>query len=300
MSLINKIIILFMPIIPKVILKIFSRPYIAGSHLQDAILKVKELNSRGAVATIDVLGEGSNDRQNCDYAIYEYFNILDTIYREKLDCNISLKPSHLGLAIDKNLAYQNIRRILEKAKKMKIFVRLDMEDASCTTNTIDMYLRLTKNFPNVGIAIQAYLHRSIDDVKRLAKTKANFRLCKGIYIESRKIAFKDPEVINNNFTQLIEIALEKKCYVGIATHDEKMIWHGLHIIKQLKLKQKDYEFQMLLGVDEEMRDILINAGHKVRIYVPYGQEWFAYSKRRLKENPKIALYVLKALFKLRK
>jgi proline dehydrogenase len=299
MSILNKMIIVFLPIIPKGIVRIFSKPYIAGSQMQDAIRKVKEINGLGAVATIDILGEGSNNRQQCELVVKEYLELLETIHNEKIDCNISLKPSHLGLMIDKNLAYQNIRQILEKAKKLKNFVRIDMEDSSLTTDTIDVYLRLVKNFHNVGIVIQAYLHRSLGDVKRLSKLKANLRLCKGIYIEPRKIAFKDHEVVNNNFALLAEIALRKKCYIGIATHDEKVVWHGLRIIDQLNLSQKDYEFQMLLGVDEEMRDILIHAGHKVRIYVPYGKDWFAYSRRRLKENPTIALYVLKALFKLR-
>jgi proline dehydrogenase len=188
---------------------------------------------------------------------------------------------------------------VEKAKKLNNFVRIDMENSDFTTDTIDLYLSLSKKFNNVGIVIQAYLHRSLDDVKKLAKRKANFRLCKGIYVESRKIAFKDHSVVNQNFALLAKTALKNKCYVGIATHDEQMIWYTLNLIEELKLQQKDYEFQMLLGVDEEMRDILLKAGHKVRIYVPFGKEWFAYSKRRLKENPRMALYILKAIIKRR-
>lgn len=299
MNLLNNIIILLMPVIPKPVVKLFSKPYIAGSHLQDAIDKVKELNNRGAVATIDVLGEGTKDASQTQEAVQEYLRILEIIHREKLLCNVSLKPTHLGLLIDKKLTLNNIRKIVKKAKKLNNFVRIDMENSDYTSDTIEIYLRLLKNFNNVGIAIQAYLHRSLDDVKQLAARKTNFRLCKGIYIESRKIAFKDSDVINHNFALLAKIALKKKCYVGFATHDEKMIWYALQIIEELRLEKKDYEFQMLLGVDEELRDILINSGHRVRIYVPFGKEWFAYSKRRLKENPRIAFYVLKAILKRR-
>jgi proline dehydrogenase len=299
MILINKIIILLMPLIPKPIVKLFSRPYIAGSHLQDAIRKVKELNSLGAVATIDVLGEETTEADEAEKAVQDYLQILDIIHRENLRCNVSLKPTHMGLLIEKKLAYENIRQIVKKAKKLKNFVRIDMESTDFTTDTINIYLNLSKEFRNVGIAIQAYLHRSLDDVKKLAKRKANFRLCKGIYNESRKIAFKDPDVINHNFSFLAKIAIKNHCYTGFATHHEKMIWYALQIIEEFKLDQKDYEFQMLLGVDEEMRDVLIKAGHKVRIYVPFGKDWFAYSKRRLKENPRMAIYILKALFKRR-
>jgi proline dehydrogenase len=226
-------------------------------------------------------------------------NIFGYWNREKLDCNISLKPTQLGLLFDKDLCFRNIRAIVEKALDHNNFVRIDMEDSSCTSDTIEIFSRLREDFDNVGIAIQVYLRRSMSDIQNLVKKKTNFRLCKGIYIESRDIAYKDPDIINNNFAFLIEKALKAGSYVGIATHDEKVIWHTLRIVDQLDLGTKQYEFQMLLGVGEDLCRLLIQAGHRMRIYVPYGERWYAYCMRRLKENPQIAVYTLKALIGLK-
>ncbi len=214
-----------------------------------------------------------------------------------MDCYISLKPTQLGLLISKNLCYSNIKTIVQEAQKFGNFVRIDMEDSDCTSDTIEIYERLRQEFENVGVVIQAYLRRSLEDVNQLCQTPANLRICKGIYIEPRDIAYKDGEIVNNNFAWLVETALAQKSYVGIATHDEKVVWHALRIIDSLGLKREEYEFQMLLGVDEQLRDILVDAGHRLRVYVPYGKQWYAYVVRRLKENPKIASYVLKALFR---
>jgi proline dehydrogenase len=195
------------------------------------------------------------------------------------------------------LCYQNIKKILTTASQLNIFVRIDMENSECTAATIALYDRLRQEFSNVGIVLQAYMRRSLDDLKQLTLKNANFRLCKGIYVERREIAYKDPQIINDNFALLIETALQAGSYVGIATHDEKVAWHGLRLIEQLKIKREQVEFQMLLGVDEQLRTILTTAGHRLRVYVPYGKQWYAYCMRRLKENPKIAMYIIKALFK---
>jgi proline dehydrogenase len=202
----------------------------------------------------------------------------------------------MGLLVDKELCFQNIRRIVQEAQKLNNFVRIDMEDHPTTDDTIDMYLRLKEEFgDHVGIVIQAYLRRTIDDINLLSKHKANVRLCKGIYVEPREIAYKDMAIINENYKYNLEKLISNGCYVGIATHDEKMIWHGLSMIDKYHLKADQYEFQMLLGVDEQLRDILVKSGHRLRVYVPFGADWYGYSTRRLKENPRMAGFVFKRI-----
>ncbi len=296
MSLINKLVVLSMPLIPKFFVKIVSRRYIAGAHLKDALKTVKKINKNGKSATIDVLGESTTDKNECRLAVEEYQQILNAIDKENLQCSISLKLTQLGLMIDKEFTYQNVCEIAQSAAKYNNFVRIDMEDSSCTEDTIDIFIKVFRKYKNVGIVIQSYLRQSLHDVTRLAAQKTNFRLCKGIYIEPRKIAYRDPEIVTDNFALLIEECFKQKCYVGIATHDEKVIWHSLRLAHQYKYGKDDYEFQMLLGVEEELGDILVSNGNKLRIYVPYGEKWFAYSKRRLKENPKIVTYIIKAFF----
>lgn len=172
-----------------------------------------------------------------------------------------------------------------------------MEDSSCTSDTLEIYFRaLEEHGPRVGPVIQSCLRRSADDVRRLAKARANVRLCKGIYVEPRRAAFVEPEIVNRNFVRLLEKLLESGCYVGIATHDEALVWHAFRIVDRLGLDPARYEFQMLLGVDEPLRRLILNAGHRLRVYVPFGRYWYQYSLRRLRENPKIAGYLFRSLF----
>jgi proline dehydrogenase len=250
-------------------------------------------------ATLDVLGESTLDPSLCEEAVGEYHRVLDAIQQEKLNCNISLKLTQLGLLIDPQVCWQNVQRIVGKAASMNIFVRVDMEDSSVTSATLALFERLHSEFPLTGIVLQAYMRRTLDDLKRLTQKKINFRLCKGIYIEPRMIAYKDPAIINDNFSLLIETALKAGSYVGIATHDEKMVWNALATIHRLELRPDQYEFQMLLGVDEELRDLIVKSGHVLRVYVPFGRRWYAYCVRRLKENPQIAVHVMKAMFGIR-
>jgi len=276
---------------------IFSKKYIAGSNLQDAIATIQKLNAKGIMATVDILGEEIGQRDDALNAVEEYQNVLIAIEKNNLDSNVSIKPTHLGLKIDKSFCCDNIRIILEKAKKYGNFVRIDMEDHTCTSDTIDIFLELREKYDNLGLVVQSYLRRTITDVNRLIKVHANLRLCKGIYIEPKSIAYKDPEIINSNYTYSLEKLLENDCYVGIATHDEKLIWHALSLIDRFKLKKEEYEFQMLLGVTENLRDLLVKDGHRMRVYVPFGKHWHAYSMRRLKENPTIASSIIKNMFK---
>ena len=300
MQLLDKMVIWSLPFIPKPIVGYFSRHYIAGPDLKDAVKVIKNLNSQGIMATMDLLGEESMSKEKAREAVDEYIRILRIIKEENLDSNVSVKPTQMGLFIDTEFCYQNIRDIVKEAKALNNFVRIDMEDHRTTSDTIDMYLKLKKEFgsQHVGTVIQAYLRRTSDDINRLIKEKANLRLCKGIYVEPRKIAYKDMVIINENYKFNLEKLLKSRCYVGIATHDEKLVWHALKVIEEEGLKPEEYEFQMLLGVDEQLRQIILDAGHRMRVYVPYGQEWYAYSTRRLKENPKMAGYVFKRIFGL--
>ena len=170
-----------------------------------------------------------------------------------------------------------------------------MEDATTTDDTIEMYLKLKAEFDNVGTVFQSYLRRLIDDVNHVIPHKANLRLCKGIYNEKRTVAYKDKDTVNDNFNYCLQKLLSNDCYIGIATHDEKLVWHALKLIDELKLEKDKYEFQMLLGVDPELRRIIVDGGHKLRVYVPFGEDWFGYSTRRLKENPAIAGHILLGL-----
>jgi len=299
MSLFDKLVVWSLPLVPKPIVGYFSKTYISGPQLQDAVRVIKDLNAKGIMATMDLLGEESKDRENARQAMEEYIRILRTITDEKLDSNVSVKPTQMGLLIDKEFCYENIKCIVREAKKHNNFVRIDMEDRHCTSDTIEIYLRLKEEFKgHVGTVIQAYLRRTSDDINQLIRHKANLRLCKGIYVEPREAAYKDMVIINDNFKFNLEKLLSNNCYVGIATHDEKLVWHALTLIERFNLKKEDYEFQMLLGVDEQLRQIILDAGHRLRVYVPYGQEWYAYSTRRLKENPKMAGYVFKHIFHL--
>src|SRR5262245_10194976 len=295
MPLLDQLIVRTLPLVPKPIVRRFSRRYIAGPTLEDAMRVVRELNAQGAMATIDVLGEEIQNRDQAVAYASQYIAVLDEIARLRLDSNISVKPTALGLKLDRELCHEQIARVVARARDLNAFVRLDMEDSSCTSDTIEIHNRLRREFSNVGLAVQAYLRRSWADVRALAAAGANFRLCKGIYVEPRRIAFKDPEIIRRNFRRLLEEMLAKGCYVGIATHDEILVWEGVRLTETFGLARDRFEFQMLLGVEEELRRILLDAGYRLRVYVPYGKEWYAYSVRRLKENPALAGQVFRSL-----
>jgi proline dehydrogenase len=295
MNLFNKLIALTLPFVPKPIVGLFSRHYIAGDHLEDAVELVRELNAQGMIATLDVLGEEVKEKEQSLKAVDLYKSALQAIHREKLDANISVKPTHMGLTIDKEFCFENIKELVSEAAKLNNFVRIDMEDATTTDDTIDIFIRLRKEYDNVGTVLQSYLRRTIDDINHLIPLKVNLRYCKGIYNEKREIAYKDRSLINDNFNYGLEKLLTHGCYVGIATHDEKLVWYALKLIDQMNLEPDQYEFQMLLGVDHELRRVMVNSGHRLRVYVPFGTEWFGYSTRRLKENPAIAGHIIKGL-----
>jgi proline dehydrogenase len=297
MSLLNFLISKSIMHIPGPIVGIFAKSYIAGPELKDAVRVTKDLNKQGIMATIDILGEFIKSLDEAEYYRERCIEILDTINREKIDANLSLKPTQMGLNINKDAAFNNILKIVSHAKELGNFVRIDMEDTSCTDDTLEFFRKLRVNYEgHVGVVLQAYLRRTPKDVEMLSDGPMNFRLCKGIYNEKRIHAYKDPYIINQSFIYTLEKMFQKGAYVGIATHDEKLVFEALKLIEKYGLKRDQYEFQMLLGVDEELRKIIVDSGHRLRVYVPFGKDWLPYSRRRLKENPNIARHALRQLF----
>ena len=297
MKFVNNAIVTFVKLLPKSVVHIFAKKYIAGDTLQDAINVVKDLNSKGIVATLDVLGEAITTLEEATEEKEECFRVLEAINKNNLDANLSVKPTSLGLSIDKDFYRSQLKEVLTKAKELGNWVRVDMENVPYTSSTIEIFKELQSEFNNVGIVVQAYLKRTIDDVIDLNKTKTNYRLCKGIYVESEKVAYKDKQFIRDNFLKLLEEMLKNGSYVGIATHDEYLINGAYKMIEEMKLTKDKYEFQMLYGVTEKLRDKINSDGHKIRIYVPYGKKWYPYSIRRMQENPEIAGHIAKSVFK---
>ena len=229
----------------------------------------------------------------------EYIELFRAIEREKVDSNVSIKPTMIGLNIDEDFARDNVERIARTAHELGTFMRLDMEDNTCTDATLRIYEALQPKYGNLGVVFQSYMRRTLQDIANMPREKANVRLCKGIYIEPRPLAWKGYETVRHNFVAALEKMISRGVYAAIATHDEFLVCAALALIDRYGLDPSRYEFQMLLGVDEEMRRILIDRGHPLRVYVPYGKDWYAYSTRRLRENPEVAKHVIRQLFGLR-
>ena len=296
MGILDRTIAEAVPLIPRPIVRRISRRYIAGDTLAEAVETVRDLNKQGCVATIDLLGESTESKADAAAKLRDYKKVIDALDEHGLDSGISVKLTGLGLTLSEELCRANLGEIVEYAGTRNRFVRVDMEDSPYTGVTLEMVIDLHERRENVGAVIQAYMRRSLEDVCRLIEAGVTVRLCKGIYDEPRKIAYKDFDTVRQNYIFLLDELLKGGTYVGIATHDEFLIWHALRLIHQLEVPEDRYEFQMLLGVDEELRRILVGAGHKLRVYVPFGEEWYEYSSRRLKENPKIAGYVARDVF----
>jgi proline dehydrogenase len=291
-ALLDRAIVSALPAVPKPIVRRISQRYIAGEHVEDACRVVKELNSSGKMATIDVLGEEITTPEEARHIAYAYDDVFRAIDEQGLDSNVSVKLTGMGLKLDLDIARENLERTVRGAAKRGNFVRIDMEDSSCTDDTIALYRELReKGLDNVGIVLQAYLRRTADDIASLADLQPNVRLCKGIYVEPLKIAYHDFDQIRASFFRALSALLANGSYVGIATHDEWLIHEGTRLVKRYDRARDEYEFQMLLGVREARADQLVEEDHRLRIYVPYGEQWYAYSLRRLQENPKIAGYI---------
>ena len=299
----NKLIAALLPYMPKSLVWVFSKRYIAGKSLEEAIESSKALNAKGMMVTVDLLGEFITKLDQAEENKNIYLNIIDTIEKDDINGNYSLKPTMFGLLIDAEVCYNHIREIVAKAASYNNFVRVDMEDSQCVDLELDLFRRLKEEFPkNVGLVFQAYLKRTLDDVKGLQdlnekENPINYRLCKGIYVEPAEIAYKKYEEINEHFLADLEYMFQNKIYPGIATHDVPLVEGAYKLIEKYNVPKDMYEFQMLYGVTPELRQSILDKGHSMRVYVPYGEQWFAYSTRRLKENPKMAWLIIKALFK---
>jgi proline dehydrogenase len=292
-TLLDKAIVRMLPVVPKPVVQLFSSRYIAGSTLDEAVDVVRTLNREGKLATVDVLGEEITRESEAQAIAQAYCDVFTAIDQGELDANVSVKPTALGLNLSYERCRENFEQVLTEAARYGNFVRIDMEDSSTTSDTLRLYRELRgRGFDNVGVVLQAYLRRTLEDVRALADLTPNVRLCKGIYVEPAAIAFTDFDEVRANYVQALDALLETGAYVGIATHDEWLIGEALQRVDGMDAA--DYEFQMLLGVRDQRASELVAAGHRLRVYVPFGEHWYQYSLRRLQENPAMAGTIAKA------
>jgi proline dehydrogenase len=286
MSLLDRALVTVLPAVPKPVVRRISSRYIAGTELADARRVVTELNAQGKLATVDVLGEEITTAEEASSITRAYLDMLDAIDADGLDANVSVKLTGIGLKLDPALARENLQAIAARGT----FVRIDMEDSSTTDATLELYRELrAEGHDNLGVVLQAALKRTVDDARALAR--ANVRLCKGIYVEPPDIAYRGFDEIRDSYLRALDVLLDGGAYVGIATHDEYLVERGISAVRQRGLEPSAYDLQMLLGVRPELGDRIVADGHRLRIYVPFGRQWYEYSLRRLQENPKIAGYV---------
>jgi proline dehydrogenase len=291
-AILDRAIVRLLPAVPKPLVRRFSSRYIAGPALDDAIRVVGRLNAKGKLATVDVLGEEVGSADEARAIAGQYHDVLARLDEEKLDANISIKHTALGLELDDGLCHENVEAVVVDAAARGRFVRIDMEDSTTTDRTLALHRRLREDgHTNVGVVLQACLRRTLGDVPSLD----NVRICKGIYVEPAAVAFQGFDEVRASYVHCLEALVSQGAYVAIATHDEHLIGEALRIVGEAALPRDRYEFQMLLGVRPDRADELVAGGHRLRVYVPYGTNWYAYSVRRLQENPKIAGYVARDL-----
>jgi proline dehydrogenase len=297
MKLINNLIIQILPFLPKFLVKIVASPYIAGITDEEMLQNVEKLNQKGFKVAIDILGEHVQTENEAKEVTNRYVAIYDEISKRNLFANLSIKLTHIGQDLGLDIVEKNLFKLVEAAKKNNNFLRLDMENAPYTSETIKLYKEMFNHYNQIGIVIQAYLHRSIDDIKVLSNDKFNVRICKGIYVEDPSLVLNDYNDIRDNYISLVKESLNNGSYVGIATHDEFLIDSLYSWILEKNISKDRYEFQVLHGVPMQKKlKKLMDDGNTVRVYLPYGDNWYDYSVRRLKENPKMAGYIIKNLF----
>jgi proline dehydrogenase len=292
-TLLDKALVRVLPVVPRPVVQLFSSRYIAGPTLADAERVVRSLNADGKRATIDVLGEEIAREDDARTIAQAYRDVFTMIERERLDSNVSVKLTALGLALSYDLCRENLVSILELARAQRRFVRIDMEDSSTTSDTLRLYRELREDgWENVGVVLQAYLRRTLEDIRSLAGLAPNVRLCKGIYVEPAAIAYTNAEAVRANFVKALSALADAGSFVAIATHDEWLLQQAL--ADPSVLQEGRYEFQMLLGVREQRASELVRSGHPLRVYVPFGEHWYQYSLRRLQENPAMAGTIARA------
>ena len=298
----QKLIADIIPRMPEKLVWVFSRRYIAGETIDDGIRVAKQFHNEKIAVTVDLLGEFIKNQEQAKENRDKYLEIIDRFGNENPDCTFSLKPTMFGLLTDERACFRYIRTIVERAASGSKFVRIDMEDSQCVDREIELFRRLKAEFPkNVGLVFQAYLKRTMEDIKSLLDLNSsdaplNIRLCKGIYTEPATIAYKGYQEIRQKYLELLDFMLANKIYTAIATHDKFLVEESYRLIKKHGVQKSMYEFQMLYGVTPELRKSIVDKGHLMRVYVPFGKEWFGYSTRRLQENPKIVTHIIKAMF----
>jgi proline dehydrogenase len=286
LTLLDRALVRLLPAVPRPVVRRIADRYIAGEEIDDAVATVSELNAEGKTATIDVLGEEIHNAEEAQQIVDAYGDAIEAIGEHGLDANVSIKPTALGLKLGYDVGRRNLETVVRHALERSNFVRIDMEDSTTTDDTLRMYRELRDvGLDNVGVVLQARLRRTLDDIAALADLRPNVRICKGIYLEPESIAYTDFEEIRASYVRSLEALVETASFVGIATHDEFLISEGKRIARER------YEFQMLLGVRESLGQELVRGGERLRIYVPFGRQWYEYSLRRLQENPRIAGYV---------
>lgn len=296
MGLFSRFVVSVLPLMPKPIVGIAARRYVAGETIADAVKAIQRLNSEGSMVTLDILGEEVQKRERAEQFTKQYVGLFDTIKEHGLDSNVSVKPTMLGMKIDVGFCRDNLDRICASAAGHGNFLRIDMEDHTTTDATLMLYREMYEKYGNVGTVLQSYMRRTHDDIKSLPEKGASIRLCKGIYVEPEEIAYRDYKEVQNNFLSSLELMIERNIYPAIATHDEYLVDKSMEIVRRRGLKRGEYEFQMLYGVRPRLRKKILDAGHRMRVYVPFGADWHPYSIRRLRENPEVALHVIKAFF----
>ena len=298
----NKMIAGLLPYMPKKLVWIFSKRYIAGESLEDAMRESRQLNAEQTMVTVDILGEYIKELSEATENKKQYIDLIRRFTSENIDGNFSVKPSMFGLLLEKEACYQNIREIVSVADECDTFIRVDMEDSSCTDAEVEIFRRLKAEFPTrVGLVVQSYMRRTLSDIRDLMdmhseEAPLNFRLCKGIYVEPAEVAFKKYQEVRDHYLEDLEFMLQNGIYVGIATHDKYLVDKAFELLEKYNTPKDKYEFQMLYGVTPDLRSRITGAGHRMRVYVPYGVQWFGYSTRRLKENPNMTWLIIKALF----
>ena len=297
----NRLIAKLVALMPENLIWIFSKRYIAGKKLSDAVKATKDLNSNGINATIDVLGEYIKQTDEAIAYKNNYLESIDVIAKEKLQTTVSVKPSMFGLLLDEEFCYKQLQEVIEKAKAFNLSVCMDMEDSSCTQIELDLFESLYKQFPEtVTLVLQAYLKRTLDDLKwlksiMLPEHPINVRICKGIYVEPEELAYQKYREVNDNFLKCVEYMLDNDFYTAIATHDRRLVAALNKMLDEKQVPPDQYEYQMLYGVRPNLRDKLVRQSHRMRVYVHYGTHWYGYSTRRLKENPRMIPHIMKAL-----
>ncbi len=272
-----------------------ARRFVAGERLDEAIAVTRTLNARGMDVTLDHLGESVERDDQAVRAADDYIAILDRIAKEKVRTGISIKLTQIGLAIDRELCRGNLRRIAEVARKYGNFVRIDMEASEYVEPTLQLFYELNEEFKNVGAVIQSYMRRSESDVSELAARSASVRLCKGAYKEPERVAFQKKREVDESFVRLLEMLMESDAPLAVATHDLRMIEAAKRLLRGGSNRAAPFEFQMLYGVRRDLQAQLVAEGHRMRVYVPYGTEWYPYFMRRMAERPANLLFVLRAL-----